>query len=71
MQTVSINKSTTYPCLKVGVSNLCQPFVVLFTDSCVGTVVHDPSDRYGLGKHSTEWVEESFSLFDGKITMEN
>ena len=71
MQTVSINKSTTYPCLKVGISNFSQPFVVLFTDSCVGTVVHDPHNVHGLGDYSTHWAEEGFSLFDGQITMEN
>ena len=73
-----INNSTpvrvsSYPCLKIASADAddSQQFIVLFVSECRGVVVHDPHNVHGLGDYYTRWAEESFSLFDGKITMEN
>ena len=40
------------------VKNVHSGFVVLFTSNGVGTVVvPDKHSRYGLGEHSTTWVQ--------------
>lgn len=45
--------------------------IVLFEESSAGTVLHDDTETYTIGHHSTNWDELVFVNFTGSITLSN
>ena len=47
-------------------------FIVLFVERCEGIVVNDEGDNiYSIGDYRTDWVEDSFEVFEGEVTLSN
>ena len=63
--------SNIYPCLKYLVR---YDLVVLFTDPNCGMVVYCDEayiDQYPVGESRTDWLEDSFNIYDGTIELSN
>lgn len=56
----------SYPYLGIGNDKT----IVLFHSTGKGTVVGE-NGFYPLGRYSETWIEENFTLYNGKITLEN
>lgn len=46
-------------------------FIVLFIGDKTGIVVCDSNNEWGIGYYFKEWVEESFTPFNGTIELSN
>lgn len=59
----------TYPYLGI----FCDgSFVVLFSKPKHGSVVYTtPSGGWKLGEHFDEWIEDTFNLYTGVVSLEN
>lgn len=61
-----------YPWLGHGcIGNTDWEKIVLFTAPSTGTVVSAIGNLVILGEHYTEWLEEQFSEFEGKVILSN
>jgi hypothetical protein len=59
-----------YPYL--GISNTNNNLIVLFSDTCKGTVLNSGSSPHSIGTVSTLWAEkECFIPFNDPITLQN
>jgi len=67
----NVGISATYPALKMFKSDHVE-VVVLFTEASKGVVVSSTNKSYyRVGEYSTDWVESKFSLYLGKVTLDN
>ena len=63
-----VKRELNYPCLMKSMSGI----IVLFIDKHTGIVVsNEGDDDNNIGDYRTNWVESSFVLFEGSITLSN
>jgi hypothetical protein len=58
--------SPEYPCIGIYPDNM----LVLFTDKCTGTVIHQGHSSYKIGTYADYWIN-IWEKFDSKVTLTN
>ena len=55
----------------IGEHNSKDKMLVLFTSSNSGVCLSDSADnnRYPVGMYRTDWIESSFKVFTGSVTL--
>ena len=59
--------SPEYPCIGIYPDNM----LVLFTDKCTGTVIHQGHSNHKPGTHKNYWNYQKWHKFNGKVTLTN
>lgn len=64
---IEIEEPPEYPCIGRYPDNM----LVLFTDECTGTVIHQGYSNHKIGTHKNYWSCQKWNKFNGKVTLTN
>jgi hypothetical protein len=63
---IEIKEPPEYPCIGKYPDNM----LVLFTDKCTGTVIHQGHSGHKIGTYADYWIN-TWHKFNGKVTLTN